>query len=267
MNSLPDDATSLAQVDSETIERTRNRVDIPDFLSEILSAHGSNFTDKTSTQVLSSSTSSIKMEIVVSAKVTTMYSSPAQKKAGGGLYETRSSTSISSSSEASYEDSKEVDALAVARYFLRRVDREAGDTISPLKLQKLVYYAQAWSLVFQNQPIFPEPIEAWVHGPVVYKVWSAYKNYKYSAIPEPEETLADFTDAQIEVLDEVWSAYGELSAKHLEQLTHSELPWLNARKGLNAGEKSNQTISHEDMKSYYAPLLVQDSEQADSKTI
>lgn len=45
-------------------------------------------------------------------------------------------------------------AVEVPRYFLCRVDREAGDTISPLKLQKLVYYAQAWSLVFRNQPLF-----------------------------------------------------------------------------------------------------------------
>ena len=45
-------------------------------------------------------------------------------------------------------------AVDVARYFLCHVDREAGDTISPLKLQKLVYYAQAWSLVFRSQPLF-----------------------------------------------------------------------------------------------------------------
>jgi uncharacterized phage-associated protein len=77
-------------------------------------------------------------------------------------------------------------ALDVARYFLCRVDREAGDTISPLKLQKLVYYAQAWSLVFRSQPLFDQDIEAWVSGPIVRDVWQEYKAYKYSDIPAPD---------------------------------------------------------------------------------
>lgn len=153
------------------------------------------------------------------------------------------------------------DALDVACYFLYRVDREVGDTISPLKLQKLVYYAQAWSLALKDKPLFPEEIQAWVHGPVVYKIWDAYKEYRYSAIPLPSDPLPEFVDDQIEVLDEVWNAYGELSAKRLEQLTHSETPWIKARQGLNAGERSQNIISLDDMKSYYLSLVVEDGEE------
>jgi uncharacterized phage-associated protein len=145
--------------------------------------------------------------------------------------------------------------LDVAQYFIKRVDRESGDVISPLKLQKLVYYAQAWSLVLKDKPIFLDEIEAWVHGPVVHRVWEAYKDYRYESIPEPEEPLPNFTDEQLEVLDEVWEAYGELSAKRLESLTHSEPPWISAREGLGLGERPQKSMSLEEMKTYYSSLL------------
>lgn len=147
-------------------------------------------------------------------------------------------------------------ALDVAKYFLCRIDREAGDTMSPLKLQKLLYYAQAWSLVLRDQPLFPEEIQAWPHGPVVYDVWNNYRDYKYTAIPEPEVCELDFSEDEIEVLEEVWNAYGELGARSLEDLTHSEYPWIEARKGLDPAERSQKVISHETMKSYYEKYLV-----------
>ncbi|MEH2412837.1 Panacea domain-containing protein [Nostoc sp.] len=149
-------------------------------------------------------------------------------------------------------------ALDVAKYFICRIDREAGDTISALKLQKLVYYAQAWSLVLQDLPLFPEQIQAWPHGPVVYDVWNSYRDYKHTAIPEPETYDLDFSEDEIEVLEEVWNAYGELGARQLEKLTHDEHPWVQARKGLDPGEKSQEVISHETMKSYYEKYLVED---------
>ena len=147
-------------------------------------------------------------------------------------------------------------ALDVARYFLCRLDREAGDTISPLKLQKLVYYAQAWSLVFRKQPLFDQDIEAWVHGPVVREVWNEYQDYKYRDIPEPTDFgEINFAEDEIEVLEEVWSAYGEFSARHLEELTHSEKPWIEARKGLEPASNSTNIISHDRMKNYYGSLV------------
>lgn len=147
-------------------------------------------------------------------------------------------------------------ALDVAMYFLCRVDRDAGDTMSALKLQKLVYYAQAWSLVLRDKPLFSENIEAWPHGPVVYDVWNNYREYKHTAIPEPEVCDLNFSEDEIEVLEEVWNTYGELSARQLENLTHSEQPWQEAREGLDPGEKSREVISCETMKSYYEQYLI-----------
>ena len=148
-------------------------------------------------------------------------------------------------------------ALDVACYFLRRLDREAGDTISTLKLQKLIYYAQAWSLVFRNKPLFYQDIEAWMSGPVVRDVWNEYKDYHYRDIPPPDGVDAEFDEQETEVLEEVWSAYGELSARHLQELTQSETPWLNARRGLEPAQKSSNVISYEDMKSYYVNFMAE----------
>ena len=144
-------------------------------------------------------------------------------------------------------------ALDIAHYFLRRVDREAGDTISPLKLQKLIYYAQAWSLALRDKPLFHQEIEAWVSGPVVRDVWDKYQAYKYRDIPPPEELEVELTAEEIEVLEEVWDVYGELSAKRLQELTKSETPWFNASESLKSAGKN--IISHDDMKSYYADFV------------
>jgi uncharacterized phage-associated protein len=110
--------------------------------------------------------------------------------------------------------------------------------------------------VFRSQPLFYQDIEAWVSGPVVRDVWHEYEAYKYSDIPSPNNFDEEFDEDESEVLEEVWNAYGELSAKHLAELTHSEMPWLNARKGLETAEKLTNIISHDDMKSCYAPLTI-----------
>ncbi|NET37919.1 MAG: SocA family protein, partial [Cyanothece sp. SIO1E1] len=135
--------------------------------------------------------------------------------------------------------------LDIASYFLHRVDREAGDTISALKLQKLAYYAQVWSMVLRAQPLFQQAVEAWKHGPVVRDLWETYKDYRHEAIPAPSSQMPSFALGELEVLDFVWARYGELSAHQLRELTHSEPPWQNTRDGLPSDEASNRVISLE----------------------
>jgi uncharacterized phage-associated protein len=142
-------------------------------------------------------------------------------------------------------------ALDIANYFLYQVDREAGDIISPKKLQKLVYYAQVWSMVLRNKPLFSETVEAWIHGPVVREVWETHKEYKFSAIPQPETPPPEFDNDELEILEYIWDRYGELSAHQLEKLTHAETPWINARKGLPPDRRSDNPVSLEDMKIYH----------------
>lgn len=71
----------------------------------------------------------------------------------------------------------------VAKWFLSRVDRDSGDSITHLKLQKLVYYAQAWNLAHFGEPLFDEELKAWTHGPVAPSVWHEYKDSRWDALP------------------------------------------------------------------------------------
>ncbi|AOQ23092.1 hypothetical protein MTAT_26050 [Moorella thermoacetica] len=145
----------------------------------------------------------------------------------------------------------------VAKYFLTRVDRGAGSVMTHLKLQKLCYYAQAWHLVFTGKPLFEEQFEAWTHGPVCPALWHEYKGCGYQPIPKPDnfDPSTIFTKEQLEILDEVWNAYGQFDAKYLEELTHQEEPWRKARGSCLPGEACNNIISLKLMKEYYSQLL------------
>jgi len=143
-------------------------------------------------------------------------------------------------------------AKAVTDAFVR-LSRENRSEITNLKLQKLLYYAQAWYLVFNDRPLFDENIEAWVHGPVVPEIFRLYKHLRWSPIPDAgaavdSENIEDH-------LREVFRVYGGLSATKLERLTHSEEPWKDARRGLPIDEPSRNVISPESMKRYYSTLL------------
>ena len=144
-------------------------------------------------------------------------------------------------------------ALDIAKWFLCAVDREAGDSITHLKLQKLLYYAQAWSLVLEENPIFYEEIQAWMHGPVVSEVYDVYSIYGYKEIPKPDD-YPNIDRNYEEVLEEVMKTYGIYQAKYLEQLTHSEKPWLEARGDLPLEARCDTPISLETMKKFYKEM-------------
>ena len=150
---------------------------------------------------------------------------------------------------------KTLKAQDVGRYFLYLASQEK-EPITNKKLQKLVYYAQAWSLVLNNKKLFSEPIEAWVHGPAVRSLYMQYKKFGFEPIAEEvkPDTLKISSKTK-ELLDAVWNAYGKLDAGYLEILTHSEEPWREARKGLQHYENSENEISLKSMKSYYSEKL------------
>ena len=113
-----------------------------------------------------------------------------------------------------------------AKYFLAQADDESGDLISNLKLQKLVYYAQGLHLALYDKPLFPEAVEAWTHGPVVPELYHAYKHHEAGSIPRPGDLDFSTFDAPTrELLDEVYSVYGQFSAWKLREMTHEEAPW------------------------------------------
>ncbi len=143
----------------------------------------------------------------------------------------------------------------IADWFLASIDREAGDTISHLKLQKLMYYAQAWSLALNGKVLFNEDFQAWTHGPVLPSLWLMLKNFGWDSIPlEAIRTKSDVFTEDEEILSDILNSYGDMSAKHLEELTNSETPWRKARGNLPIEVSSTQIISKELMREYYKKL-------------
>lgn len=132
----------------------------------------------------------------------------------------------------------------VAQYFLAKADEDAGDLMSHLKLQKLMYYAQGCALALFDRPLFSEPIEAWIHGPVVPALYHAYKSHGADAIPAPAMLdVAQYDTETRELLDEVYTVYGQFAAWKLRNMTHQEPPWRETPEG--------QEISHDVLRAYF----------------
>jgi uncharacterized phage-associated protein len=143
----------------------------------------------------------------------------------------------------------------VAKFFLSKIDIAAGEIITPLKLQKLVYYAQAWLLAFFDRSFFEDDFQAWVHGPVIPNLYFEFEAHGYCSIPKVinfDKTV--FNSEELQVLEMVYDAYGRYDAKYLEYLTHREVPWIEARKGYEPDEKCNRIIQKKLMRQYYKQI-------------
>jgi uncharacterized phage-associated protein len=141
--------------------------------------------------------------------------------------------------------------IDVASYILGKIS-----PIPAMKLQKLVYYSQAWSLVWDDAPLFEEPIEAWANGPVVRDLFDLHKGeFLIKSLPVKAHA-SRLTSTQQETIDAVLKEYGNKSSQWLSDLTHLESPWINARQkaGLVDGERGNAVITHDDMYQYYSAL-------------
>lgn len=136
----------------------------------------------------------------------------------------------------------------VAEYIL---DRKGEMTA--MKLQKLVYYAQAWSLVWDEQPLFPQRIEAWANGPVVRELFDAHRG-QFRVRTVPGGNRNELTPEQAATVDAVLAAYGDKSSQWLSDLTHMENPWREARVGLPDGVRGNAEITTDSMARYYEGL-------------
>ncbi len=147
-------------------------------------------------------------------------------------------------------------AQNIAEYFLWKGQIEKRP-VTNKKLQKLLYYAQAWSLVMRDQKLFNDKIEAWVHGPAVREIYLEYKQFGFSPIEKKinETTINSVPTDVKKFLDEVWSVYGKHDAAYLEHLTHSEEPWQKAREGVEPHVGSENEISTESMKVFYSSKL------------
>jgi uncharacterized phage-associated protein len=155
---------------------------------------------------------------------------------------------IGSGKSETYSKPVNINVFDVANYILKK----KGECTT-MKLHKLLYYCQAWSLVWDDAPLFEERIEAWANGPVIRDLFE-YHRGQYSIsklnVGNPDALSAK----QRETIDAVLEFYGDRNSQWLIDLTHMEDPWKNARKGLSQTERGNKEITHASMAEYYSSL-------------
>ena len=136
----------------------------------------------------------------------------------------------------------------VAKYIIEQLGE-----ITTMKLQKLVYYCQAWSLVWDEEPLFPEKIEAWMNGPVVRELYDQHKG-RFRVKKWNKGDISKFKDYQKETVDSVLNFYGNKNSQWLSDLTHKEDPWRLAREGMTPNERGSKEITLDSMMEYYISL-------------
>jgi uncharacterized phage-associated protein len=148
-------------------------------------------------------------------------------------------------------------AIVVAHYFMAKSRKSKRSDFSNKKLQKLLYYAQAWSLVLRDKKLLNDRFEAWIHGAAIPAVYRHYKPYGFNNIEEDfdESEFSSLSDDEKRLLDEVWNIYGKYDADYLELLNHSEEPWQKARENISPFEPSAAKISETEMKLFYGAKL------------
>ena len=150
---------------------------------------------------------------------------------------------------ARQEESGMVSVIDVAAFILKKTGE-----ITTWKLQKLVYYSQAWSLVWDEEPLFEEEIQAWANGPVVPVLYDYHKGkFKLG----PGDIPGDYkklSSTQVDTVTEIIQTYGKKSGQWLSDLTHSERPWQDARHGVPPTKRGEEVIELDSLAEYYGSL-------------
>lgn len=135
-----------------------------------------------------------------------------------------------------YHLKKMYTALDISSYYIKK-------NVSPLKLQKLLFYSQVWYFVKYKKLLFNDDIESWVLGPVVHNVWSHFRFIRRGDIINPSKAKDIIFDGKInDHLDQVWNIYGRYSGLQLVDITHNEDLWLNARGDISENQSSKTKI-------------------------
>ena len=162
-----------------------------------------------------------------------------------------------------YEKSKRstLELLGGEKPTASKVDEVIGyllfqcEDITPLALQKALYYVQGLYYAFMGSYLFVEDCEAWVHGPVYREIYNRYSGYHFDPIESYDEfDVSKFTDSEKAVIDNVIQYCCCYSGKILERFTHSEMPWIKTRGNLPAHAHSNRIINKEVIGEYFVAV-------------
>jgi uncharacterized phage-associated protein len=143
-------------------------------------------------------------------------------------------------------------AMDVAKFFIwKSAQSEGGAAVSNLKLQKLIYYAKGFYQALNNSALFPEALEAWLHGPVVPSVYHAFKAYGSGPIEVVDFDSSNLSHDDLLFLTEIWDLYGQFSAWRLREMSHGDKPWLDH-------EADASVIPDSELGDYFKTKLVND---------
>lgn len=141
--------------------------------------------------------------------------------------------------------------LQVIAYIFEKLEE-----VTPLMLQKLLYFIQGIYSALYGRPIFMEDCRAWIHGPVYPEVYDLFRDFKYNPIDDARFALLDgaadeLTDEEKKVIDLVVDTFGMYGGKVLERITHNEEPWKEARRGYGDSIPSSELLPKERIMRYY----------------
>ena len=141
--------------------------------------------------------------------------------------------------------------LRVLSYIFEKLEE-----VTPLTLQKLLYFNQGVYSAIYQKPLFLEECQAWIHGPVYPDVYNMFRDFKYSPIEDDRFAVFDGTEDRLteeekEVIDHVLNTFGRYSGRVLEQITHCERPWKDARDGYGDQIPTKEALSKESIKAYF----------------
>lgn len=148
----------------------------------------------------------------------------------------------------SYYEEPTKAVLDVSAHIFKRL-RKLGP-VEAIKLQKLLYYCNAWSLAGRGYPLFKDEIQAWKHGPVIASIYPLHRrdiDLDQWPFGCPEDLLIE----DKELVDDIVDTYGGLSGWRLRNLTHQEAPWIEAWEKAQQGKILRVPIDHQAIREFY----------------
>lgn len=169
-------------------------------------------------------------------------------------------------------------AKAVANYFLDLAKSQDDHSVSPMKMQKLVYFAHGWSLGLAGNPMIEEKVQAWPYGPVIPELYHEFKHFGNGEIvhyatdlnwgkdgvnimdfeqvtPEIPNDELDGTQQARALLNRVWEVYKPFTPVQLSNATHQpQTPWDTINKQFGGKIPKNTEIPNDLIREHFAKL-------------
>jgi uncharacterized phage-associated protein len=149
----------------------------------------------------------------------------------------------------------------ICDYIISRLKSDENVPLSNIKLQKLLYYVQAWHIAIKETPLFDGKFEAWVHGPVNRDIYARFNTSKYLYSEITYDDIIDknvsnkLTEDEINHVNLVLDSYAKFSGIQLEEMSHNEIPWIEAREGYQPNERCTIEINESTLGDFFRARL------------